>query len=57
MLVCGVVPALAAAVTAAAVARRNLPPAAGAAADPAHWELLESAVWEKSGDRSAANRG
>ena len=53
MLVCGVIPAVAATVTAVAVARRNLRQRREQR-PPASWELLESVVWENSADRPAA---
>jgi MFS family permease len=45
MLVCGVIPALAAAVMAVAVARRSRKPL------PASWEATESIDWERSAER------
>jgi MFS family permease len=53
MLVCGVIPAVAAAVTAVAVAKRNLRQKREQR-PPASWELLESVVWESGADRPAA---
>ena len=53
MLVCGVIPALAAAVTAVAFARRNLRQQREQR-PPASWELLESVVGENRADRPAA---
>ena len=52
MLVCGVIPAIAAAVTAVAIVKRNLRQKR-AQRPPASWELLESADWESGAERIA----
>ena len=52
MLVCGVIPAIAAAVMAVAVAKRNLRQQREQRI-PASWELLENVDWESSAERIA----
>lgn len=52
MLVCGVIPAIAAAVMAVAIVKRNLRQKR-AQRPPASWELLESADWESGAERIA----
>ncbi|HXT93244.1 MAG TPA: MFS transporter, partial [Trebonia sp.] len=52
MLLCGVIPALAAAVVAVAVARRTRQQRRERPV-PASWELLESVDWESTAERAA----